>query len=127
MRTVLVVHTHESAGGPLRTTLESFGFEVIEASGFAAALDWARRRRAADVLVCGLDSRDGDSTAEELATRFLAEFPEGKVLYVSTGSAGRDRTSPSPLARHLERARIAAAVRTLAQATGSRWGLVATG
>jgi DNA-binding NtrC family response regulator len=128
MRTVLVVHTGDTVGGPLRRTLESFGFEVIEVSGFAAALDSIRRRRGLDVLVCNLDSRDGDISSEELAEAFLVESPEGKVLYVSCDRERSARDDASPLQRHLERTRVAAAVRRLTHAPGrSRWGLVATG
>jgi len=80
-RTILVVDDQDVVRDVIRLTLESAGYDVIEAASPNAALELARSTGSIDLLVTDIVMPEMD--AFELAERVNTEIPGIRILFTS--------------------------------------------
>src|ERR1700753_3721545 len=80
-RTILVVDDQDVVRDVIKLTLESAGYDVIEAASPNAALELARASGSIDLLVTDIVMPEMD--AFELAERVNTEIPGIRILFTS--------------------------------------------
>ena len=81
--TILLVEDERPVRGLVRSILERYGYQVVEADSGVSALDlWPRHKEHVHLLLTDMVMPDG-MTGRELAEKLQAEKPALKVIFTS--------------------------------------------